>query len=272
MKLGTNTIATAKLGTNQVQSIYIGSNLVWNSIDPDVQAFFDRVTVAGGTLSTTEQSSIIQLVADLKSYSIWSAMKAIYPMVGASAAACSQNLKSSSFTGTFTSGWTFSSSGIVSNGTSAYFNTNCRAVANLNNFDLSWARTGSSGSWNGAFDGARVVGFNAKNQIGLQNLTAITGTVPAISKMMSGSVNSSAANDAILYFDGVQHSVYTAASMSSDIAFTLGGLNNATYPAINTILFNVVNISSLCLGSKLNGTQMSDLNTLINTFNTSLSR
>jgi hypothetical protein len=50
-------------------------------------------------------------------------MKAIYPMVGASAAACAQNLKSSSFTGTFSSGWTFASTGITPNGTSATFNT-----------------------------------------------------------------------------------------------------------------------------------------------------
>ena len=44
-------------------------------------------------------------------------------MVGASAAACAQNLKSSSFTGTFTSGWTFASTGATPNGTSAYMNT-----------------------------------------------------------------------------------------------------------------------------------------------------
>jgi len=44
-------------------------------------------------------------------------------MVGASAAACAQNLKSSSFTGTFTSGWTFESTGVTPNGTSAFFNT-----------------------------------------------------------------------------------------------------------------------------------------------------
>jgi hypothetical protein len=50
-------------------------------------------------------------------------MKAIYPMVGASAAACAQNLKSSSFTGTFTAGWTFASTGVTPNGTSAYMNT-----------------------------------------------------------------------------------------------------------------------------------------------------
>jgi hypothetical protein len=50
-------------------------------------------------------------------------MKAIYPMVGASAAACAQNLKSSSFTGTFSSGWTFASTGVTPNGTSAYMDT-----------------------------------------------------------------------------------------------------------------------------------------------------
>jgi hypothetical protein len=50
-------------------------------------------------------------------------MKAIYPMVGASAAACAQNLKSSSFTGTFTSGWTFASTGVTPNGTSAYMDS-----------------------------------------------------------------------------------------------------------------------------------------------------
>lgn len=92
--------------------------------DPDAQAFFDRVTTAGGTLSTTEKNATNQLVLDMKSAGIWSAMRAVYPMVGASAAACAQNLKSSSFTGTFTSGWTFASTGVTPNGTSAYMNSN----------------------------------------------------------------------------------------------------------------------------------------------------
>ena len=91
--------------------------------DPDAQAFFDRVTTAGGTLTTTEKNATNQLVLDMKSAGIWSSMKAVYPMVGASAAACAQNLKSSSFTGTFTSGWTFASTGVTPNGTSATMNT-----------------------------------------------------------------------------------------------------------------------------------------------------
>jgi hypothetical protein len=101
--------------------------------DPDAQAFFDRVTTAGGTLSTTEKNATNQLVLDMKTAGIWSSMKAVYPMVGASAAACAQNLKSSSFTGSFTSGWTFASTGVTPNGTSAYFDTLLAPSGNLTN-------------------------------------------------------------------------------------------------------------------------------------------
>jgi hypothetical protein len=101
----------------------VGSQIV-QAYDIDAQAFFDRVDTAGGTLSLTEKNAVNTLVLKIKSDGIWTKMKAIYPMVGASAAACAQNLKSSSFTGSFTAGWTFSSSGVTGNGTSAYLNSN----------------------------------------------------------------------------------------------------------------------------------------------------
>jgi hypothetical protein len=109
--------------------------------DPDAQAFFDRVTAAGGTLTTTEKTATNQLVLDMKSASIWTSMKAIYPMVGASAAACAQNLKSSSFTGTFSSGWTFASTGVTGNGSSTYMDTTLIpnvSIASLNSTHLSY--------------------------------------------------------------------------------------------------------------------------------------
>jgi hypothetical protein len=109
------------------------------SFDADAVAFFGRVTTAGGTLSTTEKQAVNQLVLDLKANSLWTPMKAIYPMVGASAAACAQNLKSASFTGTFTSGWTFASTGVTPNGTSAYMNTgyNVNTEGSLNSAHIS---------------------------------------------------------------------------------------------------------------------------------------
>jgi hypothetical protein len=118
----------------------IGSSIV--QVDPDALAFFARVTAAGGTLSATEQTAVNQLVLDMKGGAnpIWSSMKAIYPMVGASAAACAQNLKSSSFTGTFTAGWTFASTGVTGNGTSAYMDTNFNpnTSSNVNSKHMSY--------------------------------------------------------------------------------------------------------------------------------------
>jgi hypothetical protein len=101
--------------------------------DSDAQAFFDRVTTAGGSLSTTEQDAVNTLVVQMKADGIWTKMKAVYPMVGASAAACAQNLKSSSFTGSFSAGWTFASTGVTSNGTSAFFDTNLNQSTHITN-------------------------------------------------------------------------------------------------------------------------------------------
>jgi hypothetical protein len=118
--------------------------------DADAVAFFNRVTTAGGSLSNTEKTAVNQLVLDLKANSLWTPMKAIYPMVGASAASCAQNLKSSSFTGTFSSGWTFASTGVTPNGTSATFNTGLNPSTHLSNVNSNhqavYLRTGNAGS------------------------------------------------------------------------------------------------------------------------------
>jgi hypothetical protein len=118
------------------------------SFDADAVAFFNRVTTAGGSLSATEKAAVNQLVLDLKANSLWTPMKAIYPMVGASAAACAQNLKSSSFTGTFSSGWTFASTGVTPNGTSAFMDTQLVPSTSLaaNNIHLSYYSRTQSGS------------------------------------------------------------------------------------------------------------------------------
>ena len=116
-------------GFNQTLNRNVGPQVV---SDADAQAYINRVYNAGGTLTNTEANAVNQLTIDMKSAGIWNAMKAVYPMVGASAEACAQNLKSSSFTGTFTAGWTFASTGATPNGTSAYMDTGLNANAQLN--------------------------------------------------------------------------------------------------------------------------------------------
>lgn len=139
-------------GHNCIKMILASNGIIASQIattDADALAFFNRVTTAGGSLSTTEKNATNQLVLDLKSYSIWTKMKAIYPMVGASAAACAQNLVSSSFTGTFNGGWTYASTGVTPNGTNGYMDTGFVPNGNLslNNSHISlYNRTNTSQS------------------------------------------------------------------------------------------------------------------------------
>jgi hypothetical protein len=108
-----------------------GSNF---GFDADTNAFISRVTNAGGSLTGIEQIALDVLVKKLKTDLIWDTQKAIYPMVGASAAACAQNLKSASFTGVFNGGWTFASTGVTPDGTTGYMDTNLspNSIMNFN--------------------------------------------------------------------------------------------------------------------------------------------
>lgn len=89
--------------------------------DADAQAFF----TAAGITDTTQKSAVNQLVLDLKSYSIWTKMKALYPFVGGTSSTHKWNLKDPQDTDaayrlTFSGGWTHSSTGVLPNGTNAY--------------------------------------------------------------------------------------------------------------------------------------------------------
>ena len=124
-KLGSGTGATAGQAVAKLYTI----SVIQSVTDSDAQAFIYRVYNAGGELTDTEANAVDKLVKDMKAANVWDSMKAVYPMVGASAAACAQNLKSSSFTGTFNGGWTFASTGVTPNGTNAFMNTGLNPVA-----------------------------------------------------------------------------------------------------------------------------------------------
>jgi PKD repeat protein len=140
------TLLAGKVGAGGVN---IKNSYIEITGDADAEAFFARVIAAGGTLTSNERAATTSLVLQLKADNIWNSMVAIYPMVGASAAACSQNLKSSNFTGSFSSGWTFASTGITGNGTNTFFNTTIVPLTNLlqNNTHLSfYSRTNNTQS------------------------------------------------------------------------------------------------------------------------------
>jgi len=263
------------------------SFLKTGGFDPDAQAFFDRVTAAGGSLTTTEKNATNQLVLDMKSAGIWTAMRAVYPMVGASAAACAQNLKSSSFTGTFTSGWTFASTGVTPNGTSAYFDTTLLPSTTLtnNNTHISfYSRTNTS-------LGGVVIG-TSKNASALPLFTIYTkgagndyfndaysyvnNRITVTSALTSAAffINTRTTSTSFKVFRnssqfGTTNTVSSSENITTcDKAFFIGALNlNGTAGQLTP---NQCAFASI--GDGLTDTQASDFYTAVQTFNTTLSR
>lgn len=137
----TYTLVTADVGqsikctvtaTNTLGSSNADSNTVTptSSVDADAQAF---ITAAAIT-NPTQQNAINTLVVDLKGYSIWTKFKAIYPIVGGSAASHKWNLKDprdldAAFRLTFATGWTHASTGMTP--TNSFANTFLAPSTNL---------------------------------------------------------------------------------------------------------------------------------------------
>jgi hypothetical protein len=124
---------------------------VVNAVDADATAFI----AAAGITNLTQAAAISTLVNDLKTYGLWTKMKALYPMVGGSAASHKFNLKDPrdldiAFRLTFNGGWTHSATGALPNGSNGYAETwlNENNVLTLNNEHISYySRTNSVGNF-----------------------------------------------------------------------------------------------------------------------------
>ena len=134
------------------------------AVDADAQAF---ITAAAIT-DPTQQAAINTLVVDLKGYSIWTKMKALYPFVGGTAVTHKWNLKNpldtdAAFRVLWSGGVTHSSNGVQFGGVNGWGNTyyNLSANASLNSHSISFysRTTGTSslqceiGVAGGIFDG-----------------------------------------------------------------------------------------------------------------------
>jgi hypothetical protein len=101
-------------------------------LDPNASAFL----TATGITDPTIQGAINSLCVDLKTYGVWSKMKAIYPFVGGTATTHKFNLKDSrdldaAFRLAFNGGWTHNSNGVTPNGVNAFANTFLNTSTNL---------------------------------------------------------------------------------------------------------------------------------------------
>lgn len=240
--------------------------------DAAAVAFFGRVTAAGGALSVTEKSAVNQLVLDLKAGGIWNSMKAVYPMVGASAAACAQNLVSKDFTGTFSSGWTYANTGVTPNGTSAYMDTNIITGTEFGN-DISfsiYSRTdgysgGRENGYEGAFTQNIICQYNG-GQAYFRNGSDATYTVTTAKGFYVDSTNSSIGNNGYINGVNVAHSGYNPITPTYK-AF-LGAANNGGTASYFSIRENAF----AHWGSSLTDVQVGDFYNYVQNFQTTLSR
>jgi len=246
------------------------------SFDADAAAFFARVTAAGGSLSTTEKQAVNQLVLDLKANSLWTPMKAIYPMVGASAAACAQNLKSSSFTGVFTSGWTFASTGVTPNGTSAYMDTALTPNGNLslNSTHLSYySRTNTTNSTFVEM-GCSIAGSETYILYEYANLSYIGNNcianfaLPNITNPIGLYINTRSSSSIVKRF---LRNTMTSYSINSTSLPTrnifVGGYND-----VGGVQYSQRQCAFASIGDGLTDTQASNFYTAVQAFQTTLSR
>lgn len=251
------------------------------ALDADVVAFFNRVIAAGGSLTVNEQNAISLLVAELKAINVWNGMKAIYPMVGSSAAACAQNLKSASFTGAFTSGWTFSSGGATPNGVSAYMNTGVIASSNLtlNNISVSYYSRNTNAvlqEFMGAFNGgSQNIQLIANDSAGFgafvsydSSVAKVSGSFSSYQAMIIGTRTSATASK--LYRNSTQiASIITSGGSQPTIPIFVGAVSTSSSSAV---LFSTYECAFSSIGDGLTDTQTTDFYTAVQAFQTTLSR
>jgi hypothetical protein len=246
-----------------------------NPFDADASAFFNRVTAAGGTLTNTEKTAVNTLVVSLKANSIWNSMLAIYPMVGASAPACAQNLKSSSYTGTFSAGWTFSSTGVLPNGTSAYMDTSFAPStwSTSSQHMTFYSRTNLNGDYDmGAYDSgsaaetALLARFSNTAYLslsaGFATAANTDGTGYYVGSRTSTTLAKYFRNNSLLVSNGATTISPTTATI------TISASNRPT----GALGFGNKECAFSSIGTGLDDTQASNLYTAVQAFNTTLSR
>ena len=244
----------------------------------DATAYLAAVVSAGGTTDATIDAAVDTLFVDLKAAGVYSKLFAFYPAVGGTAASHAINANlSTSYDLTFAGGWTHDVSGMTSNGSNAYADTNVTpqdlgsAGTGLDNHHMSSSASANSVA---GYEGAGPSPYMAQRMKSIQFLDAQsnTGTLSNYwtnvgwqchNRVASNDFNGWAQADG-----GTLTELFTNSSNATSITSNtlyIGRINGTTFYSGNRYNF-------WTCGDGLTDTEVSDLNTAINTFNNSLSR
>jgi hypothetical protein len=270
-------------------SMFLGSTLLsgggGSSFDPDAQAF---ITAAAIT-DPTQQTAINTLVVDLKGFNIWSKMKAIYPMVGGTAATHKFNLKdprdvNAAFRIIFYGGWTHSSNGATPNGTNAYADTrlNTFNVFANSNIHLSYYSRTNINNTATACDIGVTSGPSGPDYL---MLLPRLNNVSWYSILEVGTYTTAADTNSDAFYTGTRTGTTVKGFKNGTNAITRTGVVAQTR-ANATIYLGAVNWHGLAtagwystrqcagstIGDDLTDTEAANLRTAMQTFNTTLGR
>ena len=249
------------------------------SVDADVLLFITAASIT----DTTQKSAINKLVLDLKSASIWTKMKAIYPFVGGTAAKHRFNLKSPGTTAgdfylTFYGGDTHSVNGYKPSGTNGYSDSQLipSNVLSLNSNGIGYYATESTTS------------LGDPIQMGANNSGTQSLILASKSTTMFGGANGTNINNSISGGAGL-FSVHRTSSTVTTIyknnttinSGNSGGTLPSTFIYIGTISVNSVPYTSGYVNSEfrfayisdgLNSTEINSLYTAVQAYQTTLGR
>jgi hypothetical protein len=240
--------------------------------DADAQAF----VTAANIVDQVQATAINNLVIELKADSLWTKMKAIYPVVGGSASSHAVNLKTpGTFNLSFSSGWTHSANGMQPNG-AAYADTNFSISGQMTASNAAfgiYSRTNDTTGLKviGAYNGANV----SRCWINLTNgniQIADTGQISYTANPSTGFFMSrrDATNFNQSYKNGVSLGSVTNNFSVFNLNFYLGAANDGGSP--NYYSTHQMAFAFLGGNAALTDTDAANLNTRVNTYQTALSR
>ena len=270
-------------------SVGIRKSTVISQIDPDVQAF---ITAANIT-DTTQKSAITILVSSLKSYGVWTKMKAIYPFVGGTPSSHKFNLKdprddNGAYRLTFGVGLTHSQNGINPNG-SGYANTYLNASSVLttaNNHISFYSRTNPTPINSVEMGASDTFGYYSPNmRIRLDGFYGYTNTL----MYTSGNINNYAYTLST-NTDARGHFIGNILSTTNRKTYKNGNVSGVNTSNISQSLYNgfiyigALNVNNspaaytnrecafASIGDGLTDTEASNFYTAVQAYQTSLSR
>jgi hypothetical protein len=259
--------------------------------DPDAQAF---ITAAAIT-NPTQQAAINTLVVNLKGYSIWTKMKALYPFVGGTAAQHKWNLKNpldtdAAFRILWSGGVTHSSNGVQFGGVNGYGNTKLIPSTNLtlnSNHISVYSRTNVAESKiDFGIQDDSVTGVDFRRfYLSTRNLS--NNFVAAITCLDANRISSSN-TDARGFYLGSRisntslkgykngtlqqtNTVSGGASQATDFT-ALGGLTYKNDVSTSVINYSSKQLAFASIGDGLTDTEAANFYTAVQNFNTALAR